>query len=116
MAMPAAAANAMNTRGWSFFIGFTFVMTSMNATSIISGRRTAAPTEDALTDKYETMVREMILPSIPDGLAGVIYTQNADVEGEINGLYTADRTVCKVNKERMRTIKAAIFGTPPYSL
>ncbi|MBR5741125.1 MAG: glycoside hydrolase family 2, partial [Firmicutes bacterium] len=76
----------------------------------------AAPTEEALTAKYETMVREMILPSIPDGLAGVIYTQNADVEGEINGLYTADRTVCKVNKERMQTIKAAIFGTPPYSL
>ena len=33
-----------------------------------------------------------------------IYTQLADVEDEINGLYTFDRQVCKVEKERLRSI------------
>ena len=29
------------------------------------------------------------------------YTQLSDVEDEINGLYTYDRKVCKVEKEKM---------------
>jgi len=36
----------------------------------------------------------------------VVYTQVSDVEEEINGLYTYDRQVCKVNPERMRKILA----------
>ena len=74
----------------------------------------AAATEDALTAKIEATYREMVLASIPDGLAGCIYTQNADVEGEINGLYTADRAVCKVDADRMRAVAAAINAMPPY--
>ncbi len=63
-------------------------------------------TEEALTGAIERMYQEMVLPSIPDGLCGVVYTQVSDVEEEINGLYTYDRQVCKVNKERMRNILA----------
>ena len=44
----------------------------------------------------------MILPYIPGGVCGCIYTQLSDVEGEINGLYTYDRKVCKVNTQRLR--------------
>ena len=32
---------------------------------------------------------------------GAIYTQVSDVETEINGLYTYDRKICKVNKEKI---------------
>ena len=46
----------------------------------------------------------MVLPSIGHGLNGVIYTQLTDVETEINGLYTYDRTRCKVTAERLRTL------------
>ncbi len=60
-----------------------------------------AHSEDELTAKIELMWNEMVFPSIPDGLCGVIYTQISDVEDEINGLYTYDRQVCKVNKEVM---------------
>lgn len=60
--------------------------------------------EDALTAKIEKMWEEMVLPSIPDGLCGVVYTQLSDVEDEINGLYTYDREICKVSKERMRAL------------
>ncbi len=57
-----------------------------------------------LTDKIEEMYRKMILPAIPKGVCGCIYTQLSDVEDEINGLYTYDRKVCKVEKERLRKL------------
>ncbi|MBR6351150.1 MAG: NUDIX domain-containing protein [Firmicutes bacterium] len=73
-----------------------------------------ADSEDALTEKIETMYRKMVFPSIPEGLCGCIYTQNADVEGEVNGLYTADRQVCKVDAERMRAIAEKLRSISPY--
>lgn len=38
------------------------------------------------------------------GLCGSVYTQLSDVEDEVNGLYTYDRKVCKVDKKVMRLI------------
>ncbi len=54
-----------------------------------------------LTLRIVYMYREMILPSIKDGLCGCVYTQLSDVEGEINGLYTYDRKLCKVDPKAM---------------
>lgn len=64
----------------------------------------ACENSEMLTDKIEEMYRKMILPVIPKGLCGCIYTQLSDVEDEINGLYTYDRKVCKVEKERMKKL------------
>ena len=60
--------------------------------------------EDALTQKIQKMYEIMVLPAIKKGLCGVIYTQVSDVEDEINGLYTFDRAVCKVNKAEMQRL------------
>ena len=60
--------------------------------------------EDTLTDMIETMYEEMILDGIQKGICGAVYTQLSDVEDEVNGLYTYDRKVCKVNVVRMRAI------------
>ena len=60
--------------------------------------------EEELTDAYEEMCNNMVLPAIPNGLCGFIYTQLSDVEDETNGLYTYDRQICKVNKDRMKEI------------
>ena len=57
--------------------------------------------EDALTEKIMQMYQEMVIPAIPQGLCGVVYTQLSDVEDEINGLYTYDRQVCKVDKGKL---------------
>ncbi len=57
--------------------------------------------EAALTEKIIQMYEEMVLPAIPDGLCGVVYTQLSDVEDEINGLYTYDRQVRKVDAARL---------------
>ena len=59
-----------------------------------------------LTDAIALMYKEMVLPAIPEGLCGVVYTQVSDVEEEINGLYTYDRQVCKVVPEEMQRILA----------
>jgi len=63
-----------------------------------------AETQDGLMDKIEDMWEKMVFPAIPEGLCGVVYTQLSDVEDEINGLYTYDRQVCKVDPQRMRVI------------
>lgn len=60
--------------------------------------------EEMLTDRIIYMYENMILPYIKDGVCGCIYTQVSDVEDEINGLYTYDRKVCKVNKEKMKEL------------
>lgn len=57
-----------------------------------------------LTLGIEEMYEKMILPYIADGVCGCIYTQLSDVEGEINGMYTYDREVCKPDKKRMQKL------------
>ena len=51
---------------------------------------TKTETAEDLRASYSKLLGE-IADLIPDGLAGVIYTQTTDVESEINGLLTYDR-------------------------
>ena len=55
-------------------------------------------------ERIQALYRDMVLPSIPNGLSGCVYTQLSDVEGETNGLYTYDREVCKVDARAMREL------------
>ena len=56
-----------------------------------------ARTSGELTGRIQCLYDDMVLPSLPNGLCGCIYTQLSDVEGETNGLYTYDRQVRKVS-------------------
>ncbi|MBO5666005.1 MAG: glycoside hydrolase family 2, partial [Firmicutes bacterium] len=56
--------------------------------------------EAALIALYE----EQIVPAVEKGLCGTVYTQVSDVEDEINGLLTYDRTVCKVSAAAMKAV------------
>jgi len=60
--------------------------------------------EKELTDMIVHMYEKMIRPAIREGVCGCIYTQLSDVEVEVNGLYTYDRKVCKVNKKAMQEL------------
>lgn len=59
-------------------------------------------------EEYENAVvklyNEEIIPNIPNGLCGAIYTQVSDVEDETNGILTYDRHEIKMNKEKMLEI------------
>ena len=63
-----------------------------------------------LTDKIENMYRNMILPGIPSGVCGCIYTQLSDIEEEVNGLYTYDRKVCKADKDRLQKLSKELYS------
>ena len=67
-----------------------------------------ARSEAELTGRIRAMYDDMVLPSIPRGLCGCIYTQLSDVEGETNGLYTYDRKVRKVEPGTMRDIAGQV--------
>ena len=58
----------------------------------------------ALTEALDKLYRDEVLPMIGRGLCVTIYTQITDVEDEINGLYTYDRKICKVDAQTMRKI------------
>ena len=66
--------------------------------------------EEELTKKIEEMYDVMIIPSIKYGCCGSIFTQVSDVEEEINGLYTYDRQICKVNKKRLKEISDKVIN------
>lgn len=57
-----------------------------------------------LTDRILKLYRDEVIPLIPKGLCGTIYTQAYDVEDETNGFYTYDRKVCKVVKDDMQKL------------
>ena len=59
---------------------------------------------EAYQQALERPMEDVVLPQIPMGLCADIYTQLSDVEGEINGLFTFDRKVLKVNLLRMKEI------------
>ena len=61
------------------------------------GSETAGKLTEDILGLYEVM----ILPAVAKGMCGCVYTQLSDVEDEINGLYTYDRKVCKVEKDKM---------------
>ena len=64
-----------------------------------------------LTDRIVKMYHKMVIPAIPNGLCGCIYTQLSDVEDEINGFYTYDRAICKVDSKKLLTLANEITDT-----
>ena len=56
---------------------------------------------------YELYERDVI-KWIDKGLSATVYTQVTDVEDEVNGLYTYDRKVLKINPQMMREINNKI--------
>ena len=57
-----------------------------------------------LTGQIVARYEELIYPIIKEGACGSVYTQLSDVEDEVNGFYTYDRRVCKVDPIQMQEI------------
>ncbi len=70
----------------------------------------ACENSEELTDRIVDMYNVMVVPGIKGGVCGCVYTQVSDVEDEINGMYTYDRQVCKVNKEKMQELAKRIYA------
>ncbi|MCK5103523.1 MAG: beta-galactosidase, partial [Cyclobacteriaceae bacterium] len=61
-----------------------------------------------LTISYLELI-EKLQPLINDGLAGAIYTQTTDVEGEVNGAMTYDRKVIKLKSKKIKKAHDELF-------
>ncbi len=63
---------------------------------------------------FERLHVAQLLPAIRGGVAASVYTQVSDVEGEVNGLLTADRSQVKVPVARVRALNEQLIraGSP----
>lgn len=55
----------------------------------------------ALTRGYGRLMKEVV-SKIPEGLSVTVYTQLSDVEEEVNGIYTYDREILKIDENEIR--------------
>lgn len=93
----------------SEFGGYSYLVPEHVYTNKSYGYGTCKSSE-ALFERISARYEELVLPYIKKGLCGSIYTQISDVEDEINGLYTYDRKVCKVDKASMQQLAKKIYG------
>ena len=63
---------------------------------------------DELMDRYRK-TNALLIELRKAGVAGGIYTQTSDIEGEVNGLLTYDREVRKFAPELLRELHAPLF-------
>ena len=72
------------------------------------GYRTYRSSQD-LKKNYQALWENQILPQVANGLSATIYTQTTDVEGEINGLFTYDREMLKMDAEVIQIWNHAVY-------
>ena len=61
-----------------------------------------------LTARYKKLQLKTVLPQLRNGLSALVYTQLTDVENEVNGLFTYDRTELKPDATAIRSVNAAL--------
>ena len=61
-----------------------------------------------LTTRYKKLQLKTVLPQLGKGLSALVYTQLTDVEDEVNGLFTYDRTEIKPDANAVRSVNAAL--------
>jgi hypothetical protein len=69
-------------------------------------------TKDDLNTAYANLIHRL-RPLIGKGLSAAIYTQTTDVEVEVNGFMTYDRSVIKLDPQKTAALHAKLFQPPP---
>lgn len=65
-------------------------------------------TQESFNDGVYELYERDVIKWIDKGLSATVYTQVSDVEDEVNGLYTYDRKVLKIDPDMMREINKKI--------
>lgn len=63
-------------------------------------------TKDDLTAAYKKLFEKQIIPKISKGLCAAVYTQVSDVEFEVNGIFTYDRELLKIDADTIKDINS----------
>ena len=67
-----------------------------------------AKSREELTARYKKLQLGTVLPQLQKGLSALVYTQLTDVEDEVNGLFTYDRTAIKPDAAAVRAVNEAL--------
>lgn len=67
------------------------------------------PDKETLTRRYVENQREVLRAAQSCGISGAVYTQITDVEHEVNGFFTYDRKIEKMDFDRVRAVNEAII-------
>lgn len=67
-------------------------------------------TKKTLTKAYKNLFKYQIFPAQKRGLSACVYTQVSDVEFEVNGIYTYDRELLKIDADAVREINLKLRG------
>lgn len=62
--------------------------------------------KDSLTKAYKHLFEWQIIPKIKKGLSATVYTQVSDVEFEVNGIFTYDRELIKIDADTIKEINS----------
>ena len=65
--------------------------------------------QDDLADAYSDLTSKLF-DLKEKGLSAAVYTQTTDVEGEVNGMMTYDRRICKIAPETLARINAGYLA------
>ncbi|MEV4637775.1 AbfB domain-containing protein [Actinoplanes sp. NPDC049548] len=68
------------------------------------------PDSTALTSRYVQITSKLIDLVNGNGLSGSVYTEPTDVEEELNGFYTYDRQIQKMDFARVRAVNQSVLG------
>lgn len=63
---------------------------------------------ETLSAGYKKLHEKQIIPLIAQGLCATVYTQVSDVEFEVNGIYTYDRRILKINEDVIKEINSKL--------
>ena len=64
---------------------------------------------EELTANYKRLWNDEIYPNLANGLSATIYTQVSDVEEEINGVFTYDREIVKLEEDTVRELNQRLY-------
>ncbi len=62
--------------------------------------------KESLTKAYKRLFEKQIIPKIKKGLSATVYTQVSDVEFEVNGIFTYDRELIKIDADTIKAINS----------
>jgi hypothetical protein len=68
------------------------------------------PTKEALTTRYVQNQTDLLRNAKACGLSGGVYTQVTDVEHEVNGFFTYDRQVQKMDFAKVREVNLSVIA------
>jgi beta-galactosidase/beta-glucuronidase len=83
--------------------GYSLHLAEHSASATEFGYRRYSSTAQ-LTQAFQRLHTDQIIPAIPKGLSATVYTQVSDVEDETNGLLTYDRRVVKIGVDEVRQV------------